>query len=297
MLGLPYDRLVYPNPLNIDPIAFSVGPLKVHWYAFAYLVAFALFLLLAMRRAGKPGYILSRKQAVEALIQGEFGAYLGGRIGYILFYNLPFYIHHPFQIFAVWTGGMSFHGGLIGVILSLIWMARQERLPLIVITDFVAPMIPLGLAAGRVGNFINGNLFGRICHSGFPWCAYFPNGGDVLRYPSQLFEGIGEGFILFAILWAFSARRQPLGSVSGLFLLSYGLIRFVLEFWRQPDPQLGFVAWGWMTMGQILSIPMIVMGVIMLWMSQSKAQDSKSVFLGTNQNGRAGSKSSNATGG
>ncbi|OBS10087.1 prolipoprotein diacylglyceryl transferase [Acidihalobacter prosperus] len=265
MLGLPYDRLVYPNPLNIDPVAFSLGPLQVHWYAFAYLVAFGLYLLLAMRRAGKPGRALSRKQAVEALIHGELGAYLGGRIGYVLFYNLPLYLAHPLQIFAVWDGGMSFHGGLIGVIIALAWLARQERLPLLAVTDFVAPLIPLGLAAGRVGNFINGNLFGRACHHGFAWCAYFPHGGDVLRYPSQLFEAIGEGLVLFAILWVFSARRRPTGAVSALFLLAYGLIRFTLEFWRQPDPQLGFVAFGWMTMGQVLSVPMIAGGAIMLY--------------------------------
>lgn len=265
MLGLPYDRLVYPNPLNIDPVAFSLGPLQVHWYAFAYLVAFALYLLLAIQRAGKPGFALTRKQAVEALIHGELGAYLGGRIGYILFYNLPLYLAHPLQIFAVWDGGMSFHGGLIGVILALAWVARQERLPLIGVTDFVAPLIPLGLAAGRVGNFINGNLFGRVCHGDLTWCAYFPHGGDVLRYPSELFEGVGEGLVLFAILWTFSRRPRPAGAVSALFLLAYGLIRFILEFWRQPDPQLGFVAFGWLTMGQVLSVPMIVAGGFMLY--------------------------------
>ncbi|AOV16448.1 prolipoprotein diacylglyceryl transferase [Acidihalobacter aeolianus] len=264
MLGLPYDRLVYPNPLNIDPIAFSVGPLQVHWYAFAYLVAFALYLLLAMARAGKPGFALSRRQAVEALIHGELGAYLGGRIGYILFYNLPLYLAHPLQILAVWQGGMSFHGGLIGVILSLAWMARREKLSLVATTDFVAPLIPLGLAAGRIGNFINGNLFGRVCHGDFAWCAYFPNGGDVLRYPSQLFEGLGEGPLLFALLWWFSRRPRPTGAVSALFLIGYGIIRFALEFIRQPDPQLGFVAFGWVTMGQVLSLPMIIAGAFML---------------------------------
>lgn len=267
MLGLPYNRLVYPNPLNIDPIAFSVGPIKVHWYAFAYLVAFGLYLLLAMRRAGKAQYILSRKQAIEALIHGELGAYLGGRIGYVIFYNLPLYLEHPLQILAVWNGGMSFHGGLLGVIIALAWLARQEKISLFAITDFVAPLIPLGLAAGRVGNFINGNLYGRICHGHFPWCAYFPHGGDVLRYPSQLFEGLGEGILLFLVLWIFSARRRPSGATSALFLLAYGLIRFTLEFWRQPDPQLGFVAFGWMTMGQVLSIPMIVGGFIMFYVT------------------------------
>lgn len=281
MLGLPYNQLIYPNPLNIDPIAFSLGPLQVHWYAFAYLVAFVLFLLLAMRRADQPRYVLTRKQAIEALIHGELGAYLGGRIGYILFYNLPLYIAHPLQIFAVWDGGMSFHGGLIGVIIALTRLARQERLPLLTITDFVAPLIPLGLAAGRVGNFVNGNLFGRICHGTFPWCAYFPNGGDVLRYPSQLFEGVGEGLVLFGILWVFSSRPRPMGAVSALFLLAYGAIRFILEFWRQPDPQLGFVAFGWMTMGQVLSIPMIIAGGLMLYETLSAAYASKRTRIST----------------
>lgn len=264
MLGLPYDQLVYPNPLNIDSIAITLGPLKVHWYALAYLVAFALYLLLAMFRAGKPGYSLNRAQAIEALFAGELGAYLGGRIGYILFYNLPLYLAHPLSIFAIWQGGMSFHGGLIGVIIALYPLARREKMSLLQVTDFVAPLIPLGLAAGRLGNFINGNLFGRVCHGAFPGCAYFPYGGDVLRYPSQLFEGAGEGLALFAILWLFSRRARPTAAVSALFLLSYGIIRFVLEFWRQPDPQLGFVAFGWMTMGQLLSIPMIIGGVVML---------------------------------
>ncbi|WP_455379792.1 prolipoprotein diacylglyceryl transferase [Acidihalobacter prosperus] len=276
MLGLPYDRLVYPNPLNIDPIAFTAGPIKVHWYAFAYLVAFGLYLLLAMRRAGKAQYILSRKQAIEALIHGELGAYLGGRIGYVIFYNLPLYLKHPLQIFAVWNGGMSFHGGLLGVIIALAWLARQEKIHLFAITDFVAPLIPLGLAAGRMGNFINGNLYGRICHGHFAWCAYFPHGGDVLRFPSQLFEGLGEGILLFLILWVFSARRRPAGATSALFLLAYGVIRFTLEFWRQPDPQLGFVAFGWMTMGQILSIPMIVGGLIMFYETMGSSKRIKS---------------------
>lgn len=265
MLGLPYDRLIFPNPLNIDPIAFSIGPVHVHWYAFAYLAAFALYLLLTPLRAGKPGFALTRAQAIEALIQGEFGAYLGGRIGYILFYNLPLYVEHPLNVFAVWQGGMSFHGGLIGVLIMLTWMARREGLPLLSITDFVAPLIPLGLFAGRIGNFINGNLFGRVCHGSFPWCAYFPYGGDVLRYPSQLFEACGEGLLLFVVLWGFSRRPKPAGAVSGLFLLAYGVIRFTLEFVRQPDPQLGFVAFGWMTMGQLLSIPMVVIGGAMLY--------------------------------
>lgn len=265
MLGLPYQDLRYPNPLNIDPIAFQIGPVSVHWYALTYLIAFALYLLLAFARAGKPGFALSRSQAIEALIEGELGAYLGGRIGYILFYNLPLYIDHPLQIFAVWQGGMSFHGGLIGAVLALSWVARREGLPLFAVTDFVAPLVPLGLAAGRFGNFINGNLFGRICEGGFPWCAYFPYGGDVLRYPSQLFEGAGEGLALFAFLWWYSRRPRRPGAVSAFFLIGYGIIRFGLEFLRQPDPQLGFVAFGWMTMGQLLSIPMIVAGLVILY--------------------------------
>lgn len=263
MLGLPYADLHYPNPLNIDPIAFHLGPVEVHWYALSYLVAFALYLALAFTRAGKPGYTLTRRQAVEALIEGELGAYVGGRIGYILFYNLPLYLAHPLQIFAVWEGGMSFHGGLIGAVLMLAWTARREGVTVFAMTDFVAPLIPLGLCAGRIGNFVNGNLFGRVCHGDFAWCAYFPYGGDVLRYPSQLFEAAGEGLLLFVVLWLFSRRPRRAGAVSALFLVGYGVIRFSLEFLRQPDPQLGFVAFGWLTMGQLLSIPMIFGGLVL----------------------------------
>lgn len=287
MLGLPYGQLRYANPLNVNPIAISIGPLEIHWYALAYLVAFALYLLLALRRAGREGYALDRALAIEALFAGELGAYLGGRIGYILFYNLPLYLAHPFDIVAVWQGGMSFHGGLIGVIVALYPLSRREGKTLLAVTDFVAPMIPLGLAAGRLGNFINGNLFGRVCHGVFPWCAYFPYGGDVLRYPSQLFEGAGEGILLFLILWIYSRKPRPTGSVSSLFLISYGLIRFSLEFLRQPDPQLGFVLFGWMTMGQLLSIPMIVGGILMWFWSHARVWQPASQEL-TRKLGRPG---------
>lgn len=265
MLGLPYADLRYPNPLNIDPIAFRAGPVLVHWYALSYLVAFGLYLLLAFTRAGKSGFTLTRAQAIEALIEGELGAFLGGRIGYVLFYNLPLYLAHPLLVFAVWDGGMSFHGGLIGAVLMLAWTARREGVTVFAVTDFVAPLIPLGLGAGRIANFVNGNLFGRVCHGAFPWCAYFPYGGDVLRYPSQLFEAAGEGLLLFVILWLFSRRPRRAGAVSALFLIGYGIIRFSLEFLRQPDPQLGFVAFGWMTMGQLLSIPMVAAGLVLLY--------------------------------
>lgn len=259
-----------PYP-NIDPIAFSIGPLKVHWYGFMYLIGFAAYLALGTYRARRPQSPLKPYQVSDALFYGALGVVLGGRGGYVLFYNLPFYLAHPMQVFAVWDGGMSFHGGLVGVVLALAWYARRIGLHLFQLTDFVAPMVPIGLACGRIGNFINGELWGKV--TTLPWGMVFPKGGPLPRQPSQLYEFFLEGIVLFIILWLFSAKPRPMGAVSGLFLLLYGLFRFLVEFVRVPDPQLGYVAFGWVTMGQVLSLPMMLVGVaLLMWAYRGGAE-------------------------
>jgi len=189
------------------------------------------------------------------------GVVLGGRLGYVLFYKLGYYLTHPAEILAVWQGGMSFHGGFLGVLLALWWVARKYRLRWLVLTDFVAPLIPLGLAAGRLGNFINGELWGRV--TDVPWGTVFPYAGAEPRHPSQLYQFALEGLALFLLLWLFSARPRPVGAVSGLFLVGYGVFRFVAEFFREPDDFLGLLALG-LSMGQWLSLPMILAGIAML---------------------------------
>ncbi|AOU97172.1 prolipoprotein diacylglyceryl transferase [Acidihalobacter yilgarnensis] len=252
-----------PYP-HIDPIAFAIGPVKIHWYGIMYLAGFAAYLALGTYRARKPESPLKPEQVGDALFYGALGVVLGGRIGYVLFYNLPFYLAHPAQVFAVWDGGMSFHGGMVGVILAMAWYARRIGLRLFQVTDFIAPMVPIGLACGRIGNFINGELWGKV--TTLPWGMVFPNAGPLPRQPSQLYEFFFEGVVLFTTLWVFSKKPRPLGAVSGLFLLFYGIFRFLVEFVREPDPQLGYLAFGWVTMGQILSLPMILGGAgLLMW--------------------------------
>lgn len=187
---------------------------------------------------------------------------IGGRLGYVIFYDLPYFLHHPANILEIWHGGMSFHGGFLGVLVALWWCSRQFKCSLWDLTDFVAPLVPLGLAAGRIGNFINQELWGRITAA--PWGMIFPAAGPEPRHPSQLYEFFLEGVLLFIILWWFSAKPRPRFAVSALFLLAYGIARIVSECFRQPDPQYGFIAFDWLTMGQILSFPMVLAGAIAL---------------------------------
>jgi phosphatidylglycerol:prolipoprotein diacylglycerol transferase len=258
--------LVYPQ---FDPVAFRIGPLAVRWYGLMYLVGFILFIVLGRRRAQKSMLTGWRATDVDdMLFYGVFGVILGGRLGYVLFYKPLYYFAHPVEIFEVWHGGMSFHGGFIGVLIALWFFARQRGKKWLEVTDFVAPLIPLGLAAGRLGNFINGELVGRP--TDLPWGMVFPQVDQVPRHPSQLYEFALEGVALFVILWAFAARRRPLGAVSALFLLGYGVFRFIGEFAREPDSFLGFLALG-LTMGQWLSLPMIVIGAVMLLWSYRRA--------------------------
>ena len=256
--------MVYPS---IDPVAVDLGPIKVHWYGLMYLLGFVGAWLLGRYRAERYGW--TKTQVEDLLFYGALGVILGGRLGYVLFYDLPVYIAHPLNILEIWRGGMSFHGGLLGVLTAFWYFSRKTGKGFFEISDFIAPMVPIGLFFGRIGNFINGELWGKV--SDLPWAMVFPTGGPLPRHPSQLYEAGTEGLILFIILWWFSASAKPRGAVSGLFLLGYGTFRFLMEFVRIPDPQYGYLAFGWVTMGQILSLPMIIIGIIILARSYKKA--------------------------
>ena len=251
--------LIHPQ---FDPIAVQIGPLAVRWYGLMYLVGFALIWATGRWRiAHRPGDVWTVKDLDDALFYGILGAIVGGRLGYVLFYKLGDYLGEPWRIFFLWEGGMSFHGGMLGVIFALWLFARRRKQDWLCVTDFIAPLVPLALAAGRLGNFINAELWGRP--TDVPWGMVFPNVDRVPRHPSQLYELGLEGIALFALLWWYSAKPRPRGAVSGLFLVGYGIFRFLVEFTREPDSFLGFLAFG-LTMGQWLSLPMILLGAAMI---------------------------------
>ncbi|MGB6008493.1 prolipoprotein diacylglyceryl transferase [Castellaniella sp.] len=248
----------YPQ---IDPIALQLGPIAIHWYGLMYLAGFALAWLLGRWRIQHHPNGLTLRDLEDIIFYGVLGVVLGGRLGYVLFYKFDDYLAHPLSIFEVWQGGMSFHGGLIGVILAMLIFARKRGQHLLAIGDFIAPLIPLGLAAGRLGNFINGELWGRP--TDLPWGMIFPGAHDETpRHPSQLYEMGLEGFALFALVWWFARKPRPTGQISAVFLMGYGAFRFLVEFTREPDDFLGLLAGG-LSMGQILSIPMVLIG---LWL-------------------------------
>jgi phosphatidylglycerol:prolipoprotein diacylglycerol transferase len=248
--------LVHPE---FDPVAIHLGPVSIRWYGLMYLVGFAGGLLLARLRA--PRYGLTTRDLDDFLFYVVLGTILGGRLGYVLFYKLHEYLTDPIKIFYLWEGGMSFHGGFLGVIAAMWWFARKKGRHWFEITDFIAPLAPIGLAAGRIGNFINAELWGRP--TDVPWAMIFPTVDPQPRHPSQLYEFALEGVALFLILWLFSRKPRPMGAVSGLFLICYGAFRFFVEFFREPDSFLGPLALG-LSMGQWLSLPMLVGGVAML---------------------------------
>jgi phosphatidylglycerol---prolipoprotein diacylglyceryl transferase len=279
--------LIHPN---FDPIAIHLGPLAVRWYGLMYLVAFIQCIVIGRLRlrlphVAKQGW--TPKDIDDMLFYGVLGTILGGRIGYVLFYKASYYFANPLDIFKVWEGGMSFHGGMLGVILAMSLFAYQRKRTWMQVTDFVAPMVPLGLAAGRLGNFINGELWGRVTDPKAPWAMLFPGAStdDAIwltkhpaldakwhlheifeqyhmlpRHPSELYEIVLEGFALFIVMWLFSRKPRPMGAVSAVFLIGYGLARFTVEFAREPDDYLGLLAAN-LSMGQWLSLPMIIIGI------------------------------------
>ena len=248
---------IYPD---IDPVALQLGPLALRWYGITYLLAFTTAWALARRRSAAAGQ--SREWVDDLIFYGALGVVLGGRLGYVFFYQFDRLLMEPAYLLRIWEGGMSFHGGLLGVIVALAWLARRSRLPFLAVADFTAPLVPLGLGFGRLGNFINGELPGRITE--VPWGLVYP--GEVLaRHPSSLYQATTEGLVLFTALWFLTAKPRPLGFASGAFLLGYGLLRFSTEFFRTPDPHLGFLSLG-LTMGQWLCLPMLLGGLgLLLW--------------------------------
>ncbi|WP_353394068.1 prolipoprotein diacylglyceryl transferase [Hydrogenophaga sp. 5NK40-0174] len=265
--------LIHPE---IDPVAIQLGAIKVHWYGITYLAAFLLFMLLGVQRLKHEPYASiskpapwTRRDVEDILFLGVMGVVAGGRLGYCLFYKPAFYLAHPLDVFKVWDGGMSFHGGLLGVGLAMLWFARTRHRQFLAVADFIAPCVPTGLAAGRVGNFINGELWGRVADPALPWGMVFRGAGDAPRHPSQIYQFLMEGLLLFVLLWLYARKPRQLGQVTGAFLFGYGVFRFIAEFFREPDAHLSYLALG-MTMGQWLCVPMILGGFVFWWRGRSQ---------------------------
>lgn len=247
---------------HIDPVALSIGNFELHWYGLMYLVGFVLGWLLARWRAGRPASGWSPQDVDDLLTIVMLGAIIGGRLGYVLFYDLKSYLADPLEILKIWHGGMSFHGGLLGVVAAFAWFARSRHRRFLVVSDFVAPLVPQAIFWGRLGNFINGELWGKA--TGLPWGMVFPGAGPMPRHPSQLYEALLEGLALFVALWLYSAKPRRVGAVSGFFAVGYGVARFMVEFVRVPDAHIGYLAFGWLTMGQLLCLPLILFGLWLL---------------------------------
>jgi phosphatidylglycerol:prolipoprotein diacylglycerol transferase len=253
--------LIHPQ---FDPVAIALGPLAVRWYGLMYLIGFVLFIVLGRRRAAQfPERGFTAQNLDDLLFYGVLGVILGGRLGQVIFYEAGYYLQHPLEILAVWKGGMSFHGGFLGVLAAMALYGRKTGKTFFEVTDFIAPLVPLGLAAGRIGNFINGELWGRVADSSLPWAMVFPQVDAQPRHPSQLYQFGLEGLCLFALLWWYSATPRPRRAVSGMFLVGYGAFRFIAEFFREPDAGLFGHSYT-VSMGQWLSLPMIAYGLYLL---------------------------------
>lgn len=247
--------LNYPQ---IDPVAVSLGPLKIHWYGLMYVIGIAAAWWLARRQARLGRIGLTEQQVEDLIFYCAMGLILGGRLGYTFFYNLPGFLDDPSMLLRIWEGGMSFHGGMLGVFAAMLWFGRRVGMSFFEISDFIAPYVPIGLGAGRIGNFINAELWGRT--TDLPWGMVFPGGGPEPRHPSQLYEALLEGGALYLLLYWLSRGQPPRRAISGWFLVLYGVFRFAVEFVRLPDAQIGYLAFGWVTMGQLLTLPMIAFG-------------------------------------
>jgi phosphatidylglycerol:prolipoprotein diacylglycerol transferase len=256
MLAFPY----------INPIAFSLGPIQVHWYGLMYLIGFVSAWLLAHWRMKHYKLDWTSEQISDLIFYAALGVILGGRVGYMLFYNFPELVHDPLSLFKIWQGGMSFHGGLLGVLLALWIFARKFGKAFWDVGDFIAPLVPIGLGAGRIGNFINGELWGRV--TDMPWGMVYSHVDSQPRHPSELYEFGLEGIGLFILVWWYARKPRPAGRVSAVFLIGYAICRLIAECFREPDQQLGYLAFDWLTMGQILSIPMLLLGFWLWWVKR-----------------------------
>lgn len=273
---------------NIDPVAIALGPVSIHWYGLMYLIGFAAAWGIALHRSSTPTAPVKRSQVDDLIFYSALGVVLGGRFGYVLFYNFDKFLLDPLWLLKIWQGGMSFHGGLLGVLLAMLLYARKLRVEVGSLLDFVVPLVPVGLGVGRIGNFIGQELWGRAADVNVvPWAMVFPADPQLLaRHPSQLYQAALEGLLLFVIVYGFSCRPRPVWSVGGLFLACYGSFRFIVEFFREPDSHIGFDALGWMTRGQLLSLPMVLVGIALMvyaYKRQPAAGAAKKNRAGTGQ--------------
>ena len=281
---MPFLTIAFPV---FDPIAIAIGPIAIRWYALAYIGGIVLGWLYAralIKNAklwGGPAPI-TLPQMDDFILWVTVGIILGGRTGYVLFYNLPFFIQHPAEIFELWKGGMSFHGGFLGCVAAVMWFARKNGISILSLGDITTAVAPIGLLLGRLANFINSELWGRPADSSVPWAVVFPNGGPLPRHPSQLYEAGLEGIVLFiilAVMIRMGALKRP-GLILGSFIAIYALARIAAEFFREPDPQLGFL-WGGLTMGMLLSVPMIIAGAILIAVASRRTPPNLTANQGT----------------